>query len=177
MVILRAAILIINGGVFLKFSKVYILAGGNLGDRKKILFEAEEQLRSAAEVVAVSSFYKSEAWGMDNSPEFINQAWCVHTGLQPWEFLALLQQIESQYPRERNPHQYLNRYLDLDILYWNQEVIDLPELKVPHPKVYERHFALLPLCEIAPQLRDPATGCAVKQHLQQCRDNGKVVKL
>lgn len=162
----------------MEVSKVYILAGGNLGNSREIISQAREKLANrGVAFVSISAFYQSEAWAMDHSPDFINQAWHVHTSLAPQAFLALLQQMESQYPRQRSAQRYFNRHLDLDILYYNNDIISTPQLKVPHPKIYERRFALLPLCEIAPQLKDPITGQSVEQHLQQCSDNGKVSKV
>jgi 2-amino-4-hydroxy-6-hydroxymethyldihydropteridine diphosphokinase len=153
---------------------IYIGLGGNIGDTNHYFNEVcrifEE---SGIQIVKKSSVYETEPWGFKAIQTFLNQVLAVDTALSPDEFLGLCQQIELKSGRQRGSEQYISRTIDIDILLWKDEVIDLPELKVPHPLIAKRRFVLDPLHEIAPDLKHPVNGMTIKDLLLQCEDKLK----
>ncbi|MCC6315028.1 MAG: 2-amino-4-hydroxy-6-hydroxymethyldihydropteridine diphosphokinase, partial [Thermomicrobiales bacterium] len=122
----------------------YIALGSNLGDRAGLLAEAIRRLGAAGTVEAVSSLYETEAWGYEGGPPFLNAALRLRTQLEPVALLHMMQIIEMDLGRERS---VLNapRTLDLDLLLYDDAVVALPGLRVPHPRLHERAFVLVPL--------------------------------
>lgn len=137
----------------------YLLLGSNLGDRAALLAAARRELtETAGEIVAVSDLYETAAWGREDQPAFLNQALAVRTWLRAEALLAACQAAEQHAGRQRLEH-WGSRTLDVDILLFGDVIIDTPTLAVPHPRLPERRFALMPLAEIAgarthPQLRE-----------------------
>lgn len=110
----------------------------------------------AGKVIQLSSVYESEAWGFKADKKFLNQLILIETPLLPNELLARILRIEEKLGRKRNMNErYQSRLIDIDILYFNNAIIDLPELTIPHPRMHERRFAMAPLVEIAPQYVHP----------------------
>lgn len=110
----------------------------------------------AGKVIQLSSVYESEAWGFKADKKFLNQLILIETPLLPNELLARILRIEEKLGRKRNmTERYQSRLIDIDILYFNNAIIDLPELTIPHPRMHERRFAMAPLVEIAPQYVHP----------------------
>lgn len=148
----------------------YLLLGSNLGDRANLLREARTQLAlDAGEIVAESSIYETAAWGREDQPAFLNQALAVNTWLRPEELLAACLAVEQLAGRQRL-ERWGSRTLDVDILLFGQHVIHSPTLTVPHPRLPERRFALLPLAEIAPGLCHPESGLTIRELLARCSD-------
>jgi len=121
--------------------------GSNLGDSAQTLARAVRHLERFGRVVAVSSLYHSEPWGVSDQPEFTNAAAVIETALGPHELLAVLQELERELGRTPT-YRWGPRAIDLDILYYGDAVVDDPELQIPHPRLTERAFALMPLAEI-----------------------------
>ena len=128
----------------------------------------------AGEITAASEVLTSRAWGFDSERTFYNQALCVDTGLSPESLLDALQSVERDCGRDRQAEAdeklrtgqpYASRGLDADIIFCGGQVVDTPRLKVPHPLVARRGFALRPLAQIVPQLRHPVTGLTVSEML------------
>ncbi|HEX5027043.1 MAG TPA: 2-amino-4-hydroxy-6-hydroxymethyldihydropteridine diphosphokinase [Agriterribacter sp.] len=158
-------------------NKAYLLIGGNIGDRKKNLREAVNAiLEQIGEVTQLSHLYETAAWGKPDQPSFFNQALTVITGLSELELLHSILNIEKQMGRHRL-EKYGPRIIDIDILMYNNAVVDIPELKIPHPELVNRRFALAPLQEIAPALVHPALHKSIDQLLQACPDSLDVKKL
>jgi 2-amino-4-hydroxy-6-hydroxymethyldihydropteridine diphosphokinase len=137
---------------------VYLALGANLGDRRHQLDEALKRLRERdVEVSAVSSFIETEpVGGPPGQGAYLNGAACVRTSRSPLELLRLLLEIEEELGRTRLTGERNGpRTIDLDILFYEDHIIDEESLCVPHPRLHLRRFVLEPLAEIAPQLRHP----------------------
>lgn len=148
----------------------YLLLGSNLGDRGALLAAARQHLAEAAgEIVAESDLYETAAWGREDQPAFLNQAVAVATLLRPEALLAACLAVEQQAGRERR-ERWGSRTLDVDVLFYGAEIVTLPALRVPHPRLAGRRFALVPLAEIAPELRHPVLGLSVAKLLAHCPD-------
>jgi len=142
-------------------TRAYLGLGANLG-------HTEQTLRTAATVIATlpgttlcarSSLYKTPAWGLTDQPDFLNAVVMIETDLSAPELLSALMQVEHQHGRNRETEQRWGpRTLDIDILLYGNQVIDQPGLRIPHPHLHERAFALLPLHEIAPEIAIPGIG-------------------
>ena len=138
----------------------YIGLGANLGDRAAMLHAALEQLAAEPdiEVVAVSTFRETEPVGIVEQPRFVNAAAAVETALSARELLDRLLGIENRLGRTREGPRFGPRTIDLDLLLYGDEEIAEPGLRVPHPRLHERPFALEPLAELDPQLVVPGRG-------------------
>ena len=137
---------------------VVILGGGNIGDVKSRLDTAETLIAERiGEVISRSEWYTTEPWGFESSADFTNRAWLVSTALEATEVLEHLLTIEVELGRNRKAeycakvlgHQsYADRMVDLDILLYGQRVVVTPHLQVPHPRLLERDFAMIPMCDV-----------------------------
>lgn len=133
----------------------YIALGSNLGDKEKNLRRALLLLtQQGVEVVRVSSFLSTEPYGVTDQPQFLNAVACVRTSLAPLALLDVLLATELAMGRVRLRH-WGERNIDLDLLLYEDVVLDLPRLHLPHPDMQNRGFVLLPLAEIAPELKHP----------------------
>lgn len=133
----------------------YIALGSNLGDKEKNLRRALLLLtQQGVEVVRVSSFISTEPYGVTDQPQFLNAVACVRTSLAPLALLDVLLATELAMGRVRLRH-WGERNIDLDLLLYEDVVLDTPRLHLPHPDMQNRDFVLLPLAEIAPKLKHP----------------------
>ncbi len=158
--------------------KAFLLLGGNLGDVPDTFSNALNLLEARGiSVLRKSALYQSEPWGMESGKLFINQAVEVFTSMDPVELLNALLDIEKIFGRTRIEGQVLSRNIDIDILLFDERVVCLPELTIPHPRMHLRRFVLEPLYEIAPLARHPLLHHTIGQLLQDCTDKLKVTKL
>jgi 2-amino-4-hydroxy-6-hydroxymethyldihydropteridine diphosphokinase len=135
-----------------------IALGSNLGDRQALLDFAAGRLRSILEDLRISSYYETDPVGVaGDQPRFLNAAAVGKTRLEARELLAAVQDIERDAGRDR-PYPGAARTLDLDLILFGDQLIDEPQLTVPHPRFRERRFVLEPLAEIAPDVTDPVSG-------------------
>lgn len=137
--------------------RAYIGLGSNLGDREGTLRRAVELLGDdpRIEVVAVSSLRDTDPVGYLDQPRFLNAVCAIETDLAPGELLKLLHEIERVLGRRRDGPRFGPRTVDLDLLLYGTEIVDEPELTVPHPRLMERRFVLEPLVELEPELTLP----------------------
>lgn len=159
-----------------------LLIGGNVGDRLRLVGHATAMIQEhVGSVLYSSSVYETEPWGFVSDSLFLNQALLVQTELDPMQLLDKCQYIESQLGRIRtlsNGHEkcYLSRTMDIDIIFYNSEIIETTRLQVPHPRMHLRNFVLRPLCDIIPDFVHPVFGKTVNQLFQQCDDASDTIK-
>jgi 2-amino-4-hydroxy-6-hydroxymethyldihydropteridine diphosphokinase len=156
--------------------RVFIGIGSNLGDRKANFFEAIERLQKLAgtRILKQSSLYESEPLG-DAKTWFVNAVIEIETEASADELLKRLKVIETAMGRKRvRGKRWGSRVIDLDILFFNNEIINRRTLKVPHPELQNRRFVLAPLCELAPQLVHPQLAATVSELLAGLKDTKKI---
>ena len=155
----------------------YVLFGSNMGDKENIFAEACLLINNRCGAIkAVSSSYESEPWGFEADEWFLNRLIVVDTDLNPEAMLCELLAIEAELGRVRHLEKegYTSRTADLDILYFGQRVIVTPTLTVPHPRLHLRRFALMPLCEVVPELMHPVFQVTQRELLHRCTDQSIV---
>lgn len=157
---------------------LYLLLGGNLGDKKKIFTEARELLgQRIGKMISFSSVYETEPWGFQANELFWNQVLKIETELSPEDVLRKIQQIEQDLGRIRKENRYDSRIIDIDILFYSDQIIEQEDLIVPHPRIQERKFTLVPLNEIAPDLVHPVFKKSIRHLLEECTDLLNVIKV
>ncbi|MGI9547729.1 MAG: 2-amino-4-hydroxy-6-hydroxymethyldihydropteridine diphosphokinase [Flavobacteriaceae bacterium] len=156
---------------------IYLSLGGNLGNRFAQLQQAVLLLGSRLGPVSkVSGVYESAAWGFEGE-NFLNACIALETRLTAEEALSTILEIESSMGRERSKEAgFVSREIDIDILYYETEIINKSHLKIPHPELEKRKFVLKPLADIAPQFYHPTLNKDTRNLLQECKDKGKVIK-
>jgi 2-amino-4-hydroxy-6-hydroxymethyldihydropteridine diphosphokinase len=132
----------------------YVGLGSNLGDRERLIRQAAELIGARR----LSSLIQTEPWGYLDQPSFLNAAAEIETSLTPRQLLDHLLDVERRLGRERVGHRWGPRTIDLDLLLYGEEVVDEPGLQVPHPRLAEREFALVPLAELVPAHKIPGFG-------------------
>lgn len=151
-----------------KYATAYIALGSNLGDRAAHLREATRELARVGRVRGISSLYATEPVGPVRQGDFLNAVVQMETRLLPEDLLAELLEIERRHGRDRNASPPKGpRTLDLDLLAWEDAVMETPTLTLPHPALAERRFVLVPLVELAPEWRHPVSGKTARQLLAE----------
>jgi len=159
-------------------TKLYILLGGNLGDKQLIFSETRERLAGQLGAISrQSAIYETEPWGFESADMFWNQALEIETELAPEEILVRSHNIEHELGRIRQKNQYGSRVIDIDILFYGGRVINQERLTIPHPRIQDRKFVLVPLGEIAPELVHPVFQKTIEQLIEECSDQLAVKKL
>lgn len=148
----------------------YVALGANIGDPRSQVREAMDALDTSPgiRVGARSRLYVTPPWGVLDQPAFVNAAVCIETDLSPHDLLQRFMQLEQAAGRVRGGRRWGPRLLDLDLLVYGQQILDEPGLQLPHPRIAQRAFVLLPLAEIAPELHIPGQGLV--RHLLQMVD-------
>lgn len=148
----------------------FLLLGSNLGDREGYLDKARKQIRQeAVTLLKVSSIYETAAWGTHAQPDFLNQVIVIETKLTAEHLLRTVQQIESSLGRQRS-EKWGARTIDIDILFHGDQIIESPELVIPHPAIPRRRFTLIPLAEIIPAFVHPVLNKTIEKLLVECND-------
>ncbi len=154
---------------------VYLGLGSNVGGRQENLDKALEFLSQRLRMGKVSSIYDTEPVGNADQPRFLNLVCQAYTRLEPTALLALVKGIENKLGRTGKSG--APRTIDIDILLYGEQVIETPELVIPHPKMTGRAFVLVPLDEIAPDLVHPASGKTIRELLQGITEKQGIFKL
>ena len=151
-------------------NKVYLLIGGNIGNRKKYLQMAAEALElCVGHILASSAIYETAAWGKTDQQPFLNQALMLQTTLSAAAVLHELLQAEESLGRKRT-EKYGPRIIDIDIIFFNNDIISQPHLTIPHPEMQNRRFVLAPLREIAATYHHPVLHKTVEELWLDCKD-------
>lgn len=150
---------------------IYLALGSNVGDRQANLRAARHALPPAVDLQACSPIYHTPPWGYDDQPEFLNQALEATTRLPPADLLAYLKSIEHTLGREKT-FRYGPRVIDIDILFYGDRVIEEEGLIIPHPRLHERAFVLVPLADLAPEFNHPVLDKTVTELLESVDRQG-----
>ena len=158
-------------------SRAVVLFGSNLGNRQKHLSDALQQLTlTLGAPEKISSVYESASWGKEAEPDYLNLVAGFITEFSAREILEILLETEIRAGRMRTSQRYESRTIDLDLLFYGDQIIYVPHLHVPHPRMENRRFTLVPLNEIYPDMLHPIHGITVSELLSMCPDHGTVIK-
>ncbi len=158
-------------------NSAYLLIGGNLGDRIAILTTARNFIESElGNIIKASSIYETAAWGIKEQPDFLNQVLLIKTILSAEELIKHILLVEEKMGRIRT-QKNASRVIDIDVLFFNDRVLNTPLLTVPHPQIQYRKFTLIPLAEMAPNFIHPVLKKSIKHLLMDCRDELEVRKV
>ena len=161
----------------LECKTVYLLLGSNLGDRRTIINAAVNQIeKELGPVFARSAWYETAAWGNEDQPSFLNIALGLKSDLLPAEILTRTLAIEEALGRIRKDR-WGARLIDIDIILYGDDIVENERLQIPHPRMHERRFVLVPLAEIAPEAVHPILKQNILSILSYLNDNLAVTKL
>lgn len=159
-------------------NRIVLLLGGNLGDKYEIMNKAQELLCERLGCLDVaSSFFETEAWGFESEDVFLNKVLVMNTNYSSKDSLRISQVIELELGRVRKENRYSSRLIDIDMLFYNDEIIDTADLIVPHPRIQERKFVLEPLNEIMSSYMHPLLQKKISTLLKECTDSCVVKKI
>ena len=155
---------------------VYLLLGSNMGNSEQQLFNAIENItQQIGKIINQSSLYTTAAWGESNQPDFLNQIIIVESEIMALPMLDIILSIEKKMGRVRTTKN-APRVIDIDILFFNKEVIATANLTIPHPEIENRRFVLIPLNELSPNLLHPISNLSISILLKNCIDTLDVKK-
>jgi len=155
---------------------IYLSIGSNLGDKKKILADAINALRDAGiKITKISSLYETEPVGKKDQPMFYNACVLAETILEPLDLLKKIKEIEKKLGR-KDTNKWGPRIIDIDILFYNNIILSINELKIPHPEILNRKFVLVPLDEIAKNYIHPVVNQKIRDILEKSSFNQKVTR-
>jgi 2-amino-4-hydroxy-6-hydroxymethyldihydropteridine diphosphokinase len=150
-------------------SIVFLALGSNLGEREENLESAISALQAQGELLAKSRIYETEPVGYEDQPAFLNQVCKVAMKYSPTELLEVTQRIERELGRKptfpSGP-----RIIDIDVLFYGERIIHTTNVDIPHPKIPERRFVLVPMCDIAPNLIHPELGKSMRELVDESTD-------
>jgi 2-amino-4-hydroxy-6-hydroxymethyldihydropteridine diphosphokinase len=156
-------------------SEAYILLGGNLGNRTGSLKKAIDLIPGKeVKITGRSSIYETEPWGFEHNLYFLNLVLKIETSLKPLELLERIIGIERNMGRDKINTSYSARIIDIDILFYDDIIIKTNKLIIPHPKINERKFVLIPMAEIAPEFIHPVLKKSISRLRDECADKKQV---
>ena len=157
---------------------VFLMLGSNLDDRLSYLMKAGKAIADeSGPILRSSAIYESEPWGFSHPVNFYNQILVLQSRYKAEEILKKILAIEQDMGRIRNNNYYEARIIDIDIIFYDNQIIKTDSLTVPHPKIAERRFVLLPLLELNPDLVNPVSGLTIWQMYRECGDKLSVKRL
>ncbi len=152
----------------------YLLLGSNLGNRKQVLEDAVSHIKKKlGGIIAYSSIYETGAWGIKDQPAFLNQVVKINTTLKPHKLLTSINAIEKILGRIRHK-KWDERIIDIDILYYDNLIINTKNLTIPHLEIANRRFTLVPLVELAANFKHPILSKTQTELLARCKDELEV---
>ena len=158
-------------------NKVFLITGGNIGNRKKNLKTAATLIeKQIGKIIKSSKIYETDAWGITDQPSFYNQVHIVESKLPAQEIINSILKIEEKMGRIRTIKNAA-RIIDIDILFFNDEIINEPDLIIPHTEISNRRFVLMPLNELAPDMIHPVLKKSIQELLSTCKDELNAVPL
>ncbi len=160
--------------------KVYLSLGSNLGNKIQNLQIAKSEIElQIGKIISTGGIYETEPWGFENEHWFLNTVIEIETDYNALEVLKICLQIEENMGRIRDASQneYTARIIDIDLLFFDNEIINLPELSVPHPHIQSRNFVLYPLAEIAENYIHPKLNMPIKVLLEKSKDDTQIKKI
>jgi 2-amino-4-hydroxy-6-hydroxymethyldihydropteridine diphosphokinase len=158
-------------------NEAFLLTGGNIGNRKMFLDKAAKEIeKRCGKILARSSIFETAAWGKEDQAPFYNQVLEIGTNFNAKQLMKTILLIEEDLGRKR-AEKYGSRTIDIDILFFGDEVIEEAELVIPHPRMVDRRFVLEPLNEIAPEKIHPVLHKTIARLLEECTDTLDVNKI
>ena len=158
-------------------SKVYLSIGSNKGNRSVLINKAIDEIeKKVGIIISRSSIYESKSWGFDSN-DFYNLCLIIDTDIAPKSLLINLKRIEKSMGREDIDGSYSDRFIDIDILFYDNIITDLEDLKIPHPKIEIRKFVLVPMLEIADDYVHPILNKTIKELYNDCSDQDIPLKI
>ena len=158
-------------------SKVYLSIGSNKGNRSVLINKAIDEIeKKVGIIISRSSIYQSRSWGFDSN-DFYNLCLLIDTDIMPKSLLINLKKIEKSMGREDIDGSYSDRFIDIDILFYDNIITDLKDLKIPHPKIEIRKFVLVPMLEIADDYVHPVLNKTIKELNNDCSDKDTPLKI
>ena len=158
-------------------SKVYLSIGSNKGNRSVLINKAIDEIeKKIGKIISRTSIYQSKSWGFDSN-DFYNLSLLIDTDIEPKSLLINLKKIEKSMGREDIDGSYSDRFIDIDILFYDNIIIDSEDLKIPHPKIEIRKFVLVPMLEIADDYVHPILNKTIRQLDNECDDQGIPLKI
>ncbi len=155
----------------MQVEEIFISLGSNTGARELMLQEALREIALLpVKILSLSGIYETASWGIPDQPPYLNQVIMVSTNQEPSALMQNLLRIEQKLGRIRSGERWHSRTIDLDILFIGNLILQTPALQIPHPRLRERRFVLVPLGEIRPLFRDPVTKKSIQELLRDCQD-------
>ena len=151
-------------------NKAYLLLGGNIGERLANLEKAQQLLeKQVGHIIKVSGIYETASWGKTDQPDFLNQVLLIESGLTAEQMMEQIFDVENKMGRVRT-EKNASRIIDIDILFFNEEIIEASNITIPHPQIQNRKFVLYPLNELSPNFIHPVLKKTVQELLTVCSD-------
>lgn len=158
--------------------QVFLGTGGNTGNKQENFDKVYTFIKNElGDIIQPSSVYETSPWGFESKDNFWNQVLSIETTLSPEELLLKIAEIETSFGRNRENEGYSSREMDIDILYFDDEIINTEKLTIPHPLLHKRLFVLVPLAEIAPDFVHPVLKLSSLEMMNICEDKSEIRKL